>query len=841
MKKVICYLTIICFIRSFPGIAVMPVLARAKLTMATVKFIYPKSLNHIKRPLRQVKVGEQDFSSQVLPNRRDDIPEISFEETTMTKKATKEEEFVCSSFSSKDLEEAEEVIISTAIEEKAEELNGDWLEIFKWVRNKVACEFYHGSRKGSVRTLETLAGNNYDQSSLLIALLRASNIPARYIEGEIEIDAKDLINWTGAHTGMAAANVFHRNGYDLTIYGYYDEDNNPILTSAKFNHIWVAAYYGDGWWLMDPSYKTRLYTEEVETDDTGVTTISDAITEDGNTVLFDMDKVTIGVQEQTDALEVLGEGLTMEELVGKWEIEQTTPVNVILLMTMSVRGWYSTIADVNGDDKVSSLDALMFMRDSSALPEKPMTTWSPEFEFSEVSDEEKAKMKIILPGDIEYLTSLSKVAGKRISLIYVPATDADQILLDSYGSIFDIPIPSDMQVKPVLQIEGETVAEGEYTGLGKNDQEISMGFLRPGEDWETTTKNLIAGTRYNIVIAIQKIEIENLRDLITAFQKETEGMAEDEIMPDDMIDRSLYLCGLLYVGLTDAFTSYATNTIEVVATRQIMAGYTFNEIKAYVDSSGEVVSIERGGTGIDMTRNLINPSSLKEEEDDEILWFDIHGAIGSNAEHMVFDLLYDVETVSTGKIFTEAAEKGIPIHTIKAETLETDLSEIDADESVKDHIRTYIGMGYTAHIPRESLTIGEWSGQGWLVRDEGVAAGYMIQGNLGEIINGGATTQPTENTVETAAHIGLVAWETVDGTMISGSAGVCAGVHVYSAITVWKSSAPIIARMAVAGIMGMSALFLIGAGVAAFIWIVGSHYTEKACIRRRKRNYGLIV
>jgi hypothetical protein len=39
----------------------------------------------------------------------------------------------------------------------------------------------------------------------------------------------------------------------------------------------------------------------------------------------------------------------------------------------------------------------------------------------------------------------------------------------------------------------------------------------------------------------------------------------------------------------------------------------------------------------------------------------------------MLELMYDIEAVSTGKIFAEANKTGIPIHRITPETLEVDL------------------------------------------------------------------------------------------------------------------------------------------------------------------------
>ncbi|MCV6638487.1 RHS repeat-associated core domain-containing protein [Candidatus Albibeggiatoa sp. nov. NOAA] len=59
-------------------------------------------------------------------------------------------------------------------------LNKEPVAIFNWVRNNINDEFYVGSRKGALCTFRTKRGNAWDQSSLLITLMRIAGVPAQY-------------------------------------------------------------------------------------------------------------------------------------------------------------------------------------------------------------------------------------------------------------------------------------------------------------------------------------------------------------------------------------------------------------------------------------------------------------------------------------------------------------------------------------------------------------------------------------------------------------------------------------------------------------------------------------
>ena len=90
------------------------------------------------------------------------------------------------------MKETSEAQFTEEIKELAESLNSV-IEIYEYVRNNINFEAYYGSRKGAVGTLDQMAGNDIDQASLLISLLRYKGIPARYVRGTIEIPVEKVM------------------------------------------------------------------------------------------------------------------------------------------------------------------------------------------------------------------------------------------------------------------------------------------------------------------------------------------------------------------------------------------------------------------------------------------------------------------------------------------------------------------------------------------------------------------------------------------------------------------------------------------------------------------------
>ncbi len=77
--------------------------------------------------------------------------------------------------------------------------NWDPVAIYEWVKNNIETEWYFGVMKGAEETLRQGSGNDADQATLLVALLRASGYPTRYVRGVIEffpgIDTRSIEGW----------------------------------------------------------------------------------------------------------------------------------------------------------------------------------------------------------------------------------------------------------------------------------------------------------------------------------------------------------------------------------------------------------------------------------------------------------------------------------------------------------------------------------------------------------------------------------------------------------------------------------------------------------------------
>jgi hypothetical protein len=130
---------------------------------------------------------------------------------------------------------------------RAAELGNDPERIFAFVRDRIGYESYQGSLRGARGTLWSKAGNALDQASLLIALLRASGIPARYAQGTLpEALAQQLI------LSMFPPSL-QRLGFVPAGTEVADPANDPQLLAETRAHYWVEFDRGNGFEAADPT------------------------------------------------------------------------------------------------------------------------------------------------------------------------------------------------------------------------------------------------------------------------------------------------------------------------------------------------------------------------------------------------------------------------------------------------------------------------------------------------------------------------------------------------------------------------------------------------------------
>jgi transglutaminase-like putative cysteine protease len=156
-----------------------------------------------------------------------------------------------------------EIVLTPAVQDRANALERNPVKIFAWASDHLEWNPGWGALQSAEHTLGSGRGNAIDLASALIALLRASGIPARYVHGTVEMDAERFKLLVGNFESAAAAiDYASASGLPIAAVG-----SGGRIARVRFEHVWVEAavdFYPsrgavnrvpDHWVGLDPAIK----------------------------------------------------------------------------------------------------------------------------------------------------------------------------------------------------------------------------------------------------------------------------------------------------------------------------------------------------------------------------------------------------------------------------------------------------------------------------------------------------------------------------------------------------------------------------------------------------------
>lgn len=111
------------------------------------------------------------------------------------------------------------------------------LQVYLYLKNHINYEAYSGSRKGAVATFDSNGGNDVDQASLLIAMLRYLNYSAKYVNGTIFISADQALKLTSAKDLNTAGTILASSGKKV-----FSIVSGGKIEGFQMDQTWVEAY-----------------------------------------------------------------------------------------------------------------------------------------------------------------------------------------------------------------------------------------------------------------------------------------------------------------------------------------------------------------------------------------------------------------------------------------------------------------------------------------------------------------------------------------------------------------------------------------------------------------------
>lgn len=648
-----------------------------------------------------------------------------------------------------DLASTQDAPITPAIQKLADSLNDNPVKIYQWVHNNIQYIPSYGSIQGAALTLESKRGNDFDTASLLIALLRAAKIPARYVYGTVQVPIKQAMNWVGGVTKPEAA---------LQLLSGGGVPNTGIevagsIQAVKLEHVWVTAYVDfvpsrgavnktpNTWVPMDPSFKQYTFTPGMD--------LKDKVPFDGKSLLSQIQS-SATINNSEGWIQGIN-GAAIQKAVSDYS---TQVQNYVANQNPN-----ATMADISGSQTIN-------VRKSHGLAGTlPYQIVAVGQSFDSVPDNLKHQFRFRLYASasdeqlgsptISYQATLPALAGKRMTLYLQPATSADAETIASYlpkepaGTaipLSDLPtsLPGYLiHMTAVLSVNGTPVAQGGNFLLGQTVIGRS-GIYDPAEKtWsDAADANYLAGDAIGIAIDYSGVTKKIVSDQLAPAQAikstlaSTSGASFD---PEALIGSELGATALTYFGMTDGFSAASQRAANVVSYPLPSIG-TFGDYLNVHDWLGLPRSVTHGGVVMDIGRRITNVVSKDGGQSSRKHFAQVYGAMSSFFEGFVPSTIYSANRlatnngVSTITILGKAAANGDLIYTLNSSNAVNILPKLNISNTIKTEITGAIAAGDTITIPANPVTIGSWSGIGYVIQDPATgSSAYKISGGA----NGG--------------------------------------------------------------------------------------------------------
>jgi len=329
-----------------------------------------------------------------------------------------------------------------------QEVGSDPQTAYLWVRNQVEYEPYHGVKRGAEGAAWEKAGNDFDQAALLAALLRSQGVPSRFVYGVVRVKGADLADWCGVAAEEEAYRLVVQGGVPaLAIRA------GGRVQFVELHHLWLEAhlpytnpgYRGPGekvWVPLDPSYKTH----EIE------------LGED----LYPR----LGFQEEEFLFDYLASPKDESPEQAFRDLLRDKLVALGLGGSLSQAAYTARIvAEPAGALPLALPPPLQVL---GTIWEKPQVPEVYHYRFRLTLWDGVDDRSGVTPGDVRFTVPTAFLASHTLNLVYVPASPADQGLVDGSPtrSPRDPTIRDRIELKPVFTIDGLPLGEvlpGDFT------------------------------------------------------------------------------------------------------------------------------------------------------------------------------------------------------------------------------------------------------------------------------------------------------------------------------------------------------------------------------------------
>jgi transglutaminase-like putative cysteine protease len=600
--------------------------------------------------------------------------------------------------------------ITPEIQALAASLDHDPRRIYEWVRNNVAFLPTYGSVQGSHATWQARRGNAFDTSSLLVALLRAAGVPARYVIGTIEVPVAPLTSWLGGVADARMAQQLLGQG-GIPNVGLI---RGTAMTHVRLEHVWVEAFVdyvpgrgaahraGDTWVPLDPSFKLADITPPsgvLAAVPFDLQALSDALLATG-----EYDPATTRFAN-VDQQVVFDFWQAWQEQVNVWVAEQGLPnTSESLFGTRAIAPRTSPVI-------AASLPYTVVARGAgqAALPDSlrhSVTLRGYASSFARMFGDES----------FTYRLSLPELNSRRLGLTFPPATATDAAILENARNANAASLPVyRINVVPTVTLDGATVASGPAARMGTL---TPVDVVLDGPDGPTTVayEHIAAGDEIVFGITGNGVSEDAVRARFNA-------------VPPDTAAEYLHQVQLHYWAESDALAEGAADSLGVRMLRLPSVGLFASPLTVSYLFGSPVSGVYQSRI-MDVKHSLLGAAGPERARVTEFIMQ--AGYRGSIMEAVAFDQFEpdpERKSISAVQLIADSVTVGIPVYHVTPANAATVVPLLALDAPVMSDIRNAVAAGKSVLVPQRNLDRGTWRGVGYIVQDEETGAGaYLISG-----------------------------------------------------------------------------------------------------------------
>lgn len=609
-----------------------------------------------------------------------------------------------------DVTDGSELELSEDVTRRAASL-GSVAAAYEFVKNQCSYEWYYGSLKGAAETLRGCSGNDADLASLLIALLRAQGVPARYVHGTVELPLVQVASLAGvlgdASTGDESTRVAAARDATLRVVEASGVPFEPVVsggrvTAIRMAHVWVEAYLGFSDYRGAPAGRgTRQWAP-----------LDPAIA--GVPRAFARPPAIDAVAE----LGIDGESFTAEYVEGASTASPLELLRRDVARVLASNHAGSTYSDARRS-VLTTPEAFGFVPGSL-----PYAVTRVHGEYAILPDPLRQRGRVTVSDStgvvLDVTLPLHRMVAHRAALTYEPATPTDAGVIAESGGFYDAPAAL-VQLVPAVRIDGRSVAVGARPLGAGAPLKWTLELLLPDGSTRRIENATVAGN----VIALGVGAPRN---------HHVEGPLFLDGDLDSQLTRFLYERAASYAtGWSDAEDELA-DLMQVVLVRPT-ANVVFVENQVEV---AEVLGVRQRllFKGFEVDADLRNVIPIELVAGRGRTFLRVSGLEGSHREARVLEEGCGVAAISATGVLQEARRRGIPLLRLTASNAAVELARLSSTSDVIEDVRDHLARGREVLVPSMDLTVEDWTGSGYIVLDPSTGAGgYFLTGR----VSGGRT------------------------------------------------------------------------------------------------------